>query len=286
MILGIVLFSMSDNITEMVVDYTDCDSVNNVCTLSFEIQEDIEGPVFVYYQLENYFQNHRRYVKSMDYKQLMGEPRTPEEVGETCTPMVYNANLTVEYSVNGTPLEPLAPANPCGLIAWSIFNDSYAVYNTDPNSLTNPSSALIEIDDSNIAWTSDVENKYKNCEGCTYLDGTEASSWEDVQWLDVTDPHFIVWMKTAGLPNFRKLWGQIGQTLTAGTYWVQIGNTYSAESFNGKKSFVLSTTNSLGGKNYFLATCYIVVGAICIVSAIIFLVAKMTQSKKANANIR
>jgi hypothetical protein len=29
----------------------------------------------------------------------------------------------------------------------------------------------------------------------------------------MTDEHFIVWMRTAGLPNFRKLWGRIDNGL-------------------------------------------------------------------------
>jgi len=32
------------------------------------------------------------------------------------------------------------------------------------------------------------------------------------------DEHLIVWMRTAGLPNFRKLWGKIDGALDAGTY--------------------------------------------------------------------
>jgi hypothetical protein len=32
----------------------------------------------------------------------------------------------------------------------------------------------------------------------------------------MTDEHFIVWMRTAGLPNFRKLWGRIDNTLIPG----------------------------------------------------------------------
>jgi hypothetical protein len=32
--------------------------------------------------------------------------------------------------------------------------------------------------------------------------------------------HFIVWMRTAGLPNFRKLWGRIEGGLPAGNYIV------------------------------------------------------------------
>ena len=100
--------------------------------------------------------------------------------------------------------------------------------------------------------------------------------------------HFIVWMRTAGLPNFRKLWGKLsvdGKTdldLDAGTYTVKIQNNYNVSSFTGKKYFVLSTTNMLGGQNYFLAICYIVVGALCIVFAIIFFVAYMRKSKLQN----
>jgi len=36
--------------------------------------------------------------------------------------------------------------------------------------------------------------------------------------MDVTDEHFIVWMRTAGLPSFRKLWGKIEKRLEPGTY--------------------------------------------------------------------
>ena len=54
--------------------------------------------------------------------------------------------------------------------------------------------------------------------------------------------------------------------------------------FDGSKSFVMSTTNALGGKNYFLAICYLVVGSLCIVFAIIFLVAFLRKKSNAKMN--
>jgi hypothetical protein len=51
---------------------------------------------------------------------------------------------------------------------------------------------------------------------------------------------------------------------------VQIANNYDVRSFNGVKSFVVATTNVLGGQNQFLGACYLLVGTICIVMAIIF----------------
>lgn len=88
-------------------------------------------------------------------------------------------------------------------------------------------------------------------------------------------------MRTAGLPNFRKLYGVIEGPLTAGTYTLEIENSYDVESFEGQKSFVLSTTNALGGQNYFLAISYIIVGALCIVFAIIFFGAFMSRKSAA-----
>jgi len=99
-------------------------------------------------------------------------------------------------------------------------------------------------------------------------------------------------MRTAGLPNFRKLWGKLNKCtgltpgctpedvdLAQGKYIIRIQNNYDVSSFLGKKLFVLSTTNMLGGQNYFLAICYIVVGALCIVFAIIFFVAYIRKQK-------
>ena len=87
----------------------------------------------------------------------------------------------------------------------------------------------------------------------------------------------MVWMRTAGLPNFRKLYGEIKVTLKKGSYTVRIHNIYDVSSFAGSKYFLFSTTNVLGGSNYFLAVCYIIVGGLCIVLEIGFFIAYMSK---------
>lgn len=37
--------------------------------------------------------------------------------------------------------------------------------------------------------------------------------------------HFMVWMRTSGLPNFRKLWAHIDVDLEPGTYIVNVANS-------------------------------------------------------------
>jgi len=70
--IGIAMAAMSNNIKEVSVSYSDkCDLPTDTtfgsyskCTVDLELPEDIEGPIFVYYELENFYQNHRRYVRS------------------------------------------------------------------------------------------------------------------------------------------------------------------------------------------------------------------------------
>lgn len=130
---------------------------------------------------------------------------------------------------------------------------------------TEVSGSKITFDTSNIAWKADLDKFYNNADYMT------------TQWTDVEDPNFIVWMRTAGLPNFRKLYGVINEDLQSGIYQLVINSAYDVASFNGKKSFVLATTNSLGGQNYFMAIAYIVVGSLCIVFSVIFFGAFMSR---------
>jgi hypothetical protein len=105
-------------------------------------------------------------------------------------------------------------------------------------------------------------------------------TWQDIQWLDMENEHFIVWMRLAGLPNFRKTWGKIDNGLIPGEYIMNIDNKYDMSEYKGKKNIVISTTNYLGGKNYFLAICYLSVGVMCMIFAFAFTVAKLSKNKR------
>ena len=116
--------------------------------------------------------------------QLQGSDLTESDLSE-CEPIVLNKDLGKTESWDGVPLDMNAPANPCGLVAASFFNDTYEILDKDSNP--------VKINSENIAWQSDKFSIPDNS--------------NKVQWIKTDDPHFMVWMRTAGMPNFRKLWG-------------------------------------------------------------------------------
>lgn len=175
-----------------------------------------------------------------------------------CSPVITNEQMNVTVSVDGTPLLPNANAYPCGLIAKSVFTDNFTL-STSAFDANTPNLNIVQFDETNIAWKSDQE-KFKN----------QAGNWGATQWIDVENQHFIVWMRVAGLPSFRKLYAAINTDLDATTYYLKISNTYDVSGWDGTKTFVLSTSNNLGGQNYFLGVAFIIVGSLCMTLSIIF----------------
>jgi LEM3 (ligand-effect modulator 3) family / CDC50 family len=161
--LGITLYVMSDRIQMIEVQYnTVCPATNGeskVCSQEIIVEKEMLGPIYVYYELGNFYQNHRRYVKSRSYKQLMGEEVKLKDAAKQCDPVVTNKDMNKEFAHDKvTRLDPEKVAIPCGLIAKSVFNDTYMLSRKEDFS----QGGNIVIDDSDIAWKSDVDFKFKN----------------------------------------------------------------------------------------------------------------------------
>ena len=265
-VIGIIVLIYSNDIVEKVHRYDDKCDPGKVCSSKLSIDADMKLPVMVYYQLNNFYQNHRRYVKSKSNDQLKGMILTAAQIEEDCKPIVLMKDVGVKKAIDGTTtFSDTDVANPCGLIAKSFFNDKYILKDNTGD---------IFIDETNIAWQADKELKY-----------AKPKDYEKIQWLNTSDEHFMVWMRPAGLPNFRKLWGRITKynnkdILPQGTYNIEITNNYNVTAFDGEKYFVLSTVNSFGGKNSFLGIAYIVVGSLCLIMAIVFFIGYKIHNKK------
>lgn len=196
----------------------------------------------MYYGLTNFYQNHRRYVKSRDDNQLLGKLSAPPSTD--CFPFNFNNN-------NDTPSKPIAP---CGAIANSLFSGKiflkvmiylWMLIKLFADELKLHSVVMgkdVPLLNTGIAWPSDKEMKFRNPEG-NLTDGTlltvlkrlnshnnmilafkdydKPPSWrKSIFELDPTNSSnngfenedLMVWMRTSALPTFRKLYRRVNHT--------------------------------------------------------------------------
>jgi len=262
----------------------------DICTVQFDIPNDIGPPVYVYYRLTSFYQNHRRYVKSLDTDQLNGDYINNETISvSACSPLQLAPNGKAYY--------------PCGLIANSIFNDTI----NSPvavNAGGGQSSEPYIMTNNSIAWDSDAslykKTKYQPWEvmpppnwAPRYPDGyTEEMPIPDLSEYE----EFQVWMRTAGLPTFSKLaLRNDNDVMTAGLYTIDIYDcgyicpvhareiliciVFPVTEYGGTKTLLLSTRTVVGGKNSFLGIAYVVIGGICIVLGVVFTFAHLVKPR-------
>ena len=221
---------------------------NEKCELSLSIPETMKQPIFIYYQINDLRQNHRFYMDNKSNKQLKGEEVSKEDLEKSndCDGALYNKDFDF-LDPDKYPEDDVA--FPCGLIAKSFFRDNFTLWQMSGKEIN--------------VTTEEIANKKDR-------DDLSNVGLKDSQWLDVTDEHFIIWKRIAPFENPRKLWGKIeGDDISSGSSVIVTIDDKNYHSF--EKYIILSTRNVFGGKSSFLGILYIVFGAVCLISAVIFI---------------
>lgn len=209
--LGIYLFTLPANQQIMLLNYGNkfgCREVlgsDTLCETTISVEEDIEGPILINYELTNFISNSKDYLLSKSHKQLSGSAITIAEAKQ-CEPYVTNEQMEVSRSWAGAVLDPAAIASPCGLQAKLWFRDTFE--------LVTSGFTVVPIRTNNLI------KKFSR----------EPNS-ENVQWVDPTSDSFEIWMTTTISPTLLKLYGVIDQQLARGNYTLRIKNrsNYSME---------------------------------------------------------
>ena len=109
----------------------------STCDVPIVVKKKMEPPIYVYYQLTGFHQNHRRYVQSSEAKQLRGEDWDSETeytnaLEAKCDKYANQCrNGTLPYMKDGVHQTSaldgagLYWCNPCGSVARSFFTDTF-----------------------------------------------------------------------------------------------------------------------------------------------------------------
>jgi hypothetical protein len=214
-----------------------------VCNVPVKLDQGFDThAVELYYALTNYYQNHRRYVKSRWDPQLRA---VTAKGGVDCDPLntVEVGGATKYYA-------------PCGFVANSLFNDTIELYRCpDAAQCTSTSvGTKIPLSGQHIAWPSDRDVKFRNpdypaggslcdapalnisapppnwpvplCKLGVDTPGPAINPWSPAygsNGVGYENEDLMVWMRTAALPNFRKLYRKVGTDLPNGRYFFRIG---------------------------------------------------------------
>jgi hypothetical protein len=166
--ISIYMFVVMGTVNQTTVNYfkpdgSTCTGGNTTCTISFSIPTTMKAPVYLLYRLDDFYQNHRRYVQSKSNPQLLGQVITNTDA-QICTPFITNSDMKVTQSWGGVALDPNAVASPCGAIAYTFYNDTFSL------SLNGNS---ISIDQTGITWPNDIIGKYR-----------QAVNSNETQWIN------------------------------------------------------------------------------------------------------
>ncbi|NXG46678.1 CC50C protein, partial [Psilopogon haemacephalus] len=288
---GVCLILSANSVREIQIDYSDkCSECSKLrenssnwnkechCSANFMLEEGILGDVFMYYGLQNFYQNHRRFTMSRSNVQLLGQ----------------NANVSFQHCAPFATYQNGTPMAPCGAIANSMFNDTIELFYS-----LNSSVIEVPLLKTGNCWWTDKNVKFHNPKSYNLSSAFAGTArppyWQKpVYLLDEEDERnngyvnedFIIWMRVSAFATFRNLYRRVRRVeqfadgLPAGNYTFHISYNFPVTKFKGRKHVILSTVVWSGGSSQFLGIAYVVTGSAATLTGFVITAIHLKLRKK------
>jgi len=234
----------------------------------------MEFPIHVFYEVDNFYQNHNKFKRDRCATELMGDEDYSDRdfCSTTCSHFLDES----EFDSSSTKT-----FYPCGLIVHTMFDDDFEVVAAAGSQADAVTHGGVSMSETGIAWKSDMDKLFKNRAGYpadrdtnkeVYLDES-LSSIDQTEYIE--NEHLAVWSRVAALPKFVKRFGTLTSTSSTkaakgSTIAFKVTSRFRVASYGGKKSIGISTDHWVGSRNFFLGTAYMSFGAACWTIAIFF----------------
>jgi len=246
----------------------------NLCQ-NLDSKDQIVGNVALYYSLEPFYQNHRRYALSRNGAQLHGKGWDGSAIlggsasMSLCTPLITLEDLSLQYGVvtkqNGVNIvKPGYPSieglnqdwskvnlYPCGLQAFSVFNDFFTMetYEDTPKEIP-----LYER--SELISAAPDRDYFQRVDPTEYPKDENIYEWLPKYYYDdkaghgVENSHFMNWMRLSSGPVTQKIYAVLNEegkdTTIKPPFRIKVRNRYNVQAWNGKKFIIITTMPSFG----------------------------------------
>jgi LEM3 (ligand-effect modulator 3) family / CDC50 family len=242
--------------------YDDQCAGQKTCFFTVNILQEVPANSIGFIYLKGFTQANRKFLNSVSEQQLKGSVVSDQVLNQTCSPAFTNRDLGVTNSYTGVPLNPDAPAYPCGLFPKYFPFDDLRIFDSSNNE-------VILNKTSDLTWPGLKGNKFRNTNTTT-------------QWIDIESDRFVNWMRPNTYPSTYKGWFRPTSSIAAGAYTFQVNNALDVSLFAGEKYFGFEEYSVIGAKNYILLFSMILVFIISTSLSVFFwvLIARESELEK------
>jgi hypothetical protein len=257
--IGVAYLAVQNSILELAVPYD-----HSTQRHTFTLNKDWPGPIFVYYEIENFHVNYKNFVESKDHF----------IVGSSFSKYNCKGAETRDQALKIRPGDEVfarmtggqQEIRPCGVASFSIFLDHFELYRSVNSSESGRKEQRLLLDESDLALDGDREHFRRKIttsdDGILMVENQPSFLWAETEAERAALlEHFMVWYRGASSSKFRNLWARIDENLPAGTYsWVFQNQSEVWSKWGVKKQIVLTTISSFGNNNQFLGAAFIFAG--------------------------